>query len=215
MTTTFEDRTRASLILAAGDPHNERARAAFVACYGDLIRGWCRRKGLQGADQDDVAQTVLRRIFERLPAFSYDPSKRFRGLLYAAVGRAVVDLYRERKRRPGGRGSGDSGVLSRLHAVPDPDAVEDLVGELSEQMERNQRVNDACERVRARVEPHTWQAFWLTVVEGLTGPEAAARLAMNKTAVLVCKHRVIKMIREEVGVAAGGEGSAAPTAKDR
>jgi RNA polymerase sigma-70 factor (ECF subfamily) len=214
MATTFQDRTRASLLLAAGDPHNEEARAAFEVCYGDLIRGWCRRAGLQEADQDDVAQTVLLRIFERLPAFRYDPSKRFRGLLSAAVRRAVVDLYRERGRRPGGRGSGDSGALSRLYAVPDPDAVEDLVGELSGQMARNQRVNDACERVRARVEPHTWQAFWLTVVEGLTGPEAAARLGMSKTAVPVCRHRVLKMIREEIGVAGGGGGPAAPAANE-
>jgi RNA polymerase sigma-70 factor (ECF subfamily) len=116
-----------------------------------------------------------------------------------------VDLHRERQRHSAGYGSGDTGVLRQLHAVPAPDdpAVEGLSQELAGQVERDQRLHEACERVRRRVEEHTWQAFWLTTVEGEPAAEVAQRLGMAKGAVSVAKHRVIKMIRLEVEGTAG------------
>jgi RNA polymerase sigma-70 factor (ECF subfamily) len=217
MGTTLEDRTRASLLLDAGDPRNQERRAEFVDRYAPVIRGWCQRRGLQPADQEDVAQTVLCRLFQVLPTFEYDPRRRFRGLLYRAVSRAVADIFRERARRPGGRGSGDTRVQGRLDAEPAPDDpdVEDLVRGLGEQIEFDQRVRAACARVRGRVEPHTWQAFWLTVVEGMGGAEAAERLGMRRAAVPVAKHRVLKLIRRELGDDAGpGAAGAAPEGEE-
>jgi RNA polymerase sigma-70 factor (ECF subfamily) len=200
MPTTLDVPTRASLLLAAGDPANEKAREAFAGCYGGLIRDWCHRSGVQEADQDDVVQTILLRLLKMLPAFQYDPRKRFRGLVHRAVYRAIVDLYRERQRHPGGYGSGNTGVGNQLHEVPAPDdpAVEDLTQELARQADRNQQLQEACERVRRRVKPHNWQAFWLTTVEGDPVAEVAQQLGMTEGAVLVAKHRVIKMIRSEV-----------------
>jgi RNA polymerase sigma-70 factor (ECF subfamily) len=199
MATTIDSRTRASLLLAAADPANREARVAFAACYAALVRDWRRRRGLQEADQDDVAQTVLCRLLEALPTFRYDPTRRFRGLLNRAVYRAIVDLHRARRRRPGDRGSGDTRVLDRLHEVPNPDdpAVKDLARELAGQVERDQRIHEACEQVRRRVEPQTWQAFWLTTVEGEPVAVAARRLGMTNGAVAVAKHRVTKMLRRE------------------
>ena len=77
MPTTLDDSTRASLVLAAGDPANHEARAAFAECYERLIRRWCRGQGLQPADQDDVVQTILCRLFQMLPEFHCDPKKSF------------------------------------------------------------------------------------------------------------------------------------------
>ena len=116
------------------------------------------------------------------------------------VKRAIADIHRTRQRRPGGHGSGDTGVLGQLHGAPAPDdaAVEDLVQELTGQMERDQRAREACERVRRRVEPNTWQAFWLTTVEGQSAADVAQQLGMNEGAVPVYKHRVVKMIRSEI-----------------
>jgi RNA polymerase sigma-70 factor (ECF subfamily) len=202
---TIDSRTRASLLLAAADPANHEAQAAFVTCYAGLIRDWCRRRGLQTADQDDVVQTILCRLLEALPRFRYDPARRFRGLLHRAVYHAIVDLHRARSRRPGDRGSGDPQVLGLLQAVPAPDdpAVQDLAQELAGQVERDQQLHEACERVRRRVEPHTWQAFWLTICEDQPVAVVAQRLGMTKGAVTVAKHRVTKMLRSGVGTTAG------------
>jgi RNA polymerase sigma factor (sigma-70 family) len=200
MATTLDVRTRASLLVAAGDPTNQEARAAFAICYARLILNWCRRQGLQAADQDDVVQTILCRLFEMLPKFQYDPQKgRFRDYVRTMVHNAIMDIYRKH-RKPGVRGSGDLGVLGLLHEAPTPDdaSVEDLVQELAGQVERDQQLQVACERVRLRVKPHNWQAFWLTTVEGRPTTDVAQQLEMTNGAVLVAKHRVIQMIRSEV-----------------
>ena len=202
MTMTLDSRTRASLLLAAGDPANQEAQAAFAESYPGLIREWSRRLGFQEADQDDVTQTILCRLIEMLPTFKYDPTKCFRGLLRTMIHHAIVDMHRKRQRQPGVRGSGDTRVLDGLHEAPTPDdpSVEDLVQGLTRQMERDQRVREACEAVRRRVKPHTWQAFWHTTVEDEPVAEVAERLGITQGAVLVDKHRVTKMIRAEVKV---------------
>jgi RNA polymerase sigma-70 factor (ECF subfamily) len=215
MSTTLDSRTRASLILAAADPANREARAAFVECYAGLIRDWCRRWDLQEADQANVFQAMLCRLFEMLPTFQYDRSKgQFRGLLRTMTHHAIANLHRERQRHPGICGSGDSEVLGRLHEVPTPDdpAVEDLAQKLARQAERHQQLHEACKRVRDRVEPHTWQAFWLTTVEGQPAVDVAQQLGMKKGAVFVYKCRVTKMIRSEIdGAAACGGRDACPS----
>ena len=59
-------------------------------------------------------------------------------------------------------------------------------------------LEEAMLRVRLRVAPQTWQAFWLTAYEGLSGAEAAARIPMQVAQVYVAKRRVQKMLQEEV-----------------
>ena len=155
MLTTLDPSTQAGLLVAAGDPGNQKAREDFVRRYEGVIRDGCRRRGRQGADQEDVVQTILCQLLEKLPTFKYDPSKRFRGLLHIMISRAIVNLHRESQRHPGGCGSGDTGILNQLHEVPDPDnpAVEDLTQELGGQVERGQQLDEACERVRPRFKP--------------------------------------------------------------
>jgi RNA polymerase sigma factor (sigma-70 family) len=205
MSMTNECRTRASLLLAAGNPANEKAREAFAVCYGELVRTWCRRSRLQKADEDDLVQTVVFRLLERLPSFKYDPSKRYRGYVSRAVHNAIEDIKRKRQRHPGGHGSGDTGVLGRLHEEPGQDdpAVEDLSNALADQMERGQRLRDACERVRDQVKPRTWQAFELTAVNGQSAADVGQQLEMTPGAVLVARHRVTKKIRSEFEGTAG------------
>ena len=192
--------TRASLLLAAGDPANKEAQAAFAEYYGDLIRSWCRRWGLQEADQNDIKQSILCRLLVMLPTFKYDPSKRFRGLLGWMIKTEIAELHRTRQRRPGGYGSGDTDVLGQLHEAPAPDdsAVEDLTQVLAGLMERGQQLREACERVQKRVKPSTWQAFWLTTYEGLPAADVAERLGMPKGTVFVYKNRMTKEIQSEI-----------------
>jgi RNA polymerase sigma-70 factor (ECF subfamily) len=56
----------------------------------------------------------------------------------------------------------------------------------------------ATNRVRGRVEPHTWEAFRLTAVDGLSGAEAASRLDMPVASVFKAKSNVQKMLHEEI-----------------
>jgi RNA polymerase sigma-70 factor (ECF subfamily) len=60
------------------------------------------------------------------------------------------------------------------------------------------------ERVRLEVGPESWQAFELTVVEGLSGIEAAGRLGKSAAAVYTAKCRVRKRLMTEAGVEGAG-----------
>src|SRR5437868_2865175 len=83
MASASESRTRASLLRAVRDYGNAQAWAAFTVRYEGLIRGWCRRKGLRHADEDEVVQAILAKLVVKL--FDYDPEKGgFRHWLAAA-----------------------------------------------------------------------------------------------------------------------------------
>jgi RNA polymerase sigma-70 factor (ECF subfamily) len=58
----------------------------------------------------------------------------------------------------------------------------------------------AQNRVRKRVKPATWEAFRLTVIEGQSGADAAGKLEIPVAHVFVAKHRIQKMLQEEVRI---------------
>ncbi len=58
----------------------------------------------------------------------------------------------------------------------------------------------AMHRVKKRVKPATWQAFQLTVVEGLSGADAAKKMQIPVAHLFVAKNRVQKMLREEARI---------------
>ena len=56
----------------------------------------------------------------------------------------------------------------------------------------------AMARVQLRVQPRTWEAFRLTALEGLSGADAAARVAMEIPNVFRARSQVQKLLKEEI-----------------
>jgi RNA polymerase sigma-70 factor (ECF subfamily) len=182
---------------------DQQAWERFVDRYGPRLLAWCRSWRLQEADAHDVAQSVMLKLVVRLQRFDYDPARSFRGWLRTVARSALSDALSVH--RPD-TGSGESEVVAVLHGQ---EAREDLVHRLEEQFDL-ELLEEATRRVRRRVNPSTWESYRLTAMEGLPGPEAAARLGMKVTAVLMAKSNVLRMLGEEVrnleGADAGGEG---------
>ena len=174
------------------EPVDQQAWALFVRRYRRQIYRWCRRWRLQEADAQDVTQNVLVKLAVRLRTFDYDPSRNFVGYLKALTGYARRDLLEGRKRP--GAGSGDSRVRAALEAVP---ARDEPARRLDEESERA-ALEEAFGRVRRRVEPHTWDAFRLTALEGLSGAAAAERLRIKVATVFKARSKVQKMLQEEI-----------------
>jgi RNA polymerase sigma-70 factor (ECF subfamily) len=186
-------RTSASLLQRVRqEPDDQAAWAAFVARYGPCILAWCRRWQLQESDASDVTQEVLLQLVDKLRRFQYDPGRSFRAWLKTIVHHAWQDFL-ERRRRAG-LGSGDSAVWERLDSV---EARDNLEQQLQDVFDR-EVLEEAMERVRQRVAPHTWEAFRLMTFEGLSGPEVAPRVGMQVTMVYVARSKVQKMLREEI-----------------
>lgn len=189
------DASKTSLTLLGrlrSNPSDTAVWDAFVDRYGRKVYGWCRRWGLQEADAQDVTQNVLVELVRQMRDFTYRASGSFRGWLKTIAYRAWCDFLSARQRSRVGEG-GDA-VLDQLNS---PAAADDLLQVLDAECER-ELLEEAMACVRLRVQPHTWQAFQLTALDGLSGAEAAGKLGMQVGTVYVARGKVQKMLQEEV-----------------
>jgi RNA polymerase sigma-70 factor (ECF subfamily) len=170
-------------------PTDQTAWAEFVARYGKKIYGWCRRWNLQDADAADVTQAVLLKLAREMSHFVYDPAGSFRGWLKTLTHHAWQDLVTRRQHL-----AGDPQTEERLQSL---EARDDLASSVEAALDL-EILDLAMDQVRLRVHPHTWQAFRLTAMEGLTGPEAASQLNMPLSNVYKAKSNVQRLLQHEV-----------------
>ena len=197
--------TSLTLLDAVFSPeNNEAAWQRFLACYRPLIDAWCRRAGLHGADAEDVSAEVLCKLVTAQRAFVYDPQRCFRSWLKAVVANAVHDYWRRRERRPGDFASGHPDTLEQLATLATSRDLDSLTQELDERLARDlDAAQQVVDRVRQRVRPHTWQAYWLTAQENQRLGDVARRLGMTVGAVSQAKWKVGRLLRAE-GAKQGG-----------
>jgi RNA polymerase sigma factor (sigma-70 family) len=200
VTTTIDCSTRVSILVSLrDDPSNQSAWSAFVDRYGPQIHAWCRRWKLQDADAQDITQMVLLKLVRDLPDFIYDPSRSFRGWLRTLTVHSWSDFIRDQVR--GVRGAADQAVSELLVTVP---ARLDLVRHLEEAYDR-ELLELAMAEVRDRVEPHTWEAFRLTAIEGVAASDVAAFLGIAVATVYRARHVVQERLRKAVAEMDSGE----------
>jgi RNA polymerase sigma-70 factor (ECF subfamily) len=173
------------------DPTDQAAWDVFVERYGRHIYRWCRQWKLQDADAEDVTQEILVKLAQKLRAFTYDPSRSFRGWLKTLAHHAWRD-FADSPRRAEAAGDGQAWELMQTL-----EAREDLVQRLQEGFD-HELLEAAKLRVRQRVAPHTWEAFRLLALEGLPAAEVAAAVQMQVAMVYVAKSKVQKMLQEEI-----------------
>lgn len=186
--------TRLSLLVRLRDSQDDRAWTEFVEVYAPLIYRFAGTQGLQDADAADLTQEALRAVARAIKRFEYDAQRgTFRGWLFTLVRNKLRTFLARRKREC--RGSGDSGVQHMLAELADPQ--EDPAAVWERECERR-RFDWAAERVRGEVKDSTWQAFWLSAVEGESGQQVAEALGIRVAAVYLAKSRVMARIKEHL-----------------
>ena len=173
------------------DPDDPEAWRVFLEKYQPRIRRWCLSWGLQDSDADDVTQEVLVKLFAALRKFQYDPNRSFRAWLKTVAQHAWSDFVSARRNRPGQPLTGADTLANSTNAHSD----------LEKQLEdgfNHELFEMAMNCVKHRVQSATWTAFHLTAIEGLSALAAAAKLGIPVGTVFVAKHRVQKMLQEEV-----------------
>src|SRR4051794_24206621 len=89
--------TPVSLLEQLRSPQATRAWPQFVSLYTPLLHHWAGRLGLQGDAAADFLQDFFVLLLEKMPAFRYDPARRFRGWLWTLF----TNRYAELQRRAG------------------------------------------------------------------------------------------------------------------
>lgn len=168
------------------------AWGSFVDRYEGLIERWCQRWGLQECDRKDVTQDVLLSLHASLRDFQYDPSRSFRAWLKTVTRNAAAKSIKLAQKP--GRGDGGTEVVRLMQSVK---ARQDLTDRLAEEYDL-ELTELAQLRVRLSVKPRTWQAYWMTAMEGRTGAETAQTLGMKVCHVYVAKSEVLRALRTEI-----------------
>jgi len=185
--------TRASLLVQLHDGGNHAAWQEFVNLYGPVVYGFARKRGLQDADAADLMQDVLRSVSAAISRLEYDRNQgTFRGWLFTITRNKVFNFLSARRIRP--QASGDSGMNRLLDATPDlNDATETW------ELEYQRRIASlAMDRIKSEFQDSTWQAFWLTAVEGAAANDVAKQIGLSPGAIYVAKSRVLARLKAEV-----------------
>jgi RNA polymerase sigma-70 factor, ECF subfamily len=188
-------RTSLTLLQRLRDNQPEAWRV-MVGLYTPLVYHWSARRGVRGADAEDVAQEVFQAAAAGLARFRRErEGDSFRGWLRGITRNVLLQHFRRADRQP--RASGGTDALARLQDVAEaepPDAEEDDSPSELEALRRR-----ALDLVRGQVEERTWRAFWLTAIEGRSPNDVAPGLGVSPTAVRMAKSRVLRRLKEQFG----------------
>ena len=173
----------------------------FLAWYDPLLRHWCRRYGLGGEASDELCQRTWDRLWPLMRTFQYDPSRRFRGWLWRFFQSRAAEMLSEQKANPQVSleclPDGGSFLLGReelCDRVQVGDSEDDQAGT---PLALLREAGEAQAAVRSRIDPETWQAFWLTRIEDQPVRQVASSLGKSYAAVYYGSLRVAKQLRRE------------------
>lgn len=193
--------TQPTLLVRIRDAHDQEAWGRFVDLYAPLIYGFLRKRGLQDADAADLTQDVLRSVASAAQRLEYDERRGlFRSWLFTIVQNRLTDHWRRESVRE--RGTGDTGAHQQLQELPQVGG--DQTAEWDAEYQR-QLFQYAANVVKPDFSEATWQAFWLTAVEGRPGKEVAENLGLTAAAVYLAKGRVMTRLKEQVRFLVGEE----------
>jgi RNA polymerase sigma-70 factor (ECF subfamily) len=179
--------TSVSLLERLRQPSQQEAWGRFVELYTPLLYYWARQLGLQEQDAADLVQDVFMTLVRKLPEFSYDQNKSFRGWLRMVT----LNKWREHRRRQARQPRGEPGAL------PDQ-AVPDEAEAFWEAEYRQHLVERALHLMQAECPPRPGTAGWVCAVAGRPAAEVAAELGIREGAVRAAKFRVLSRLRQEL-----------------
>jgi DNA-directed RNA polymerase specialized sigma24 family protein len=163
LSSPFDVRTSKTLLEKLRVFDDKGAWAQFMRLYLPMVETWGRRLGLPARETEELTSRLLTKVVQAIPRFEYDPGKgSFRGWLKTIVQHEVINLAQEQKRRlPGDRGTGDSGIQGRL--VEFADKLDELVAGLYDQSEALlHSIQDAMKEIQCECqgdERKSWEAF--------------------------------------------------------
>jgi RNA polymerase sigma-70 factor (ECF subfamily) len=177
--------TSASLLLSLRRPDEPDAWSRFVRLYSPGLYAWARRLGLQHADAVDLVQDVFATLVRKLPEFTYDGGKSFRGWLWTVT----RNKWREKCRR-------------RALPLEPAAALDRLAGPADEPFWeaefRQHLVRQILPVFEHDFPPEVWRAFWAHVAEGKPAPQVAAEQGLPQRAVYSAKVRVLARLHQEL-----------------
>jgi RNA polymerase sigma factor (sigma-70 family) len=190
--------THTTLLARLSGGQDSSAWTEFVDRYGNLIRRFCLRRGLQSSDADDVLQDVLVDLNRAMPNFRYDPTKgMFRSYLKTVVIHAIARKFCQ-PRPQASLGDMNSAI------VPASDDARDE--EQWEQEWRQYHLSQAMRAVRSEFAEKEVVAFERYALAGDDAKRVATDLGMSIDHVYQAKSRITRRLTAIVDAQVNEEG---------
>ncbi|PCJ55680.1 MAG: hypothetical protein COA70_00960 [Planctomycetota bacterium] len=182
--------THASLLSRVRNPEDHAAWRQFDRQYRDLILRYCRARGLQQADSEDVRQMVMINLARHLKDFRYRPELgRFRAYLQRTVRNAIHRYFRSPNREILGLEQGED-LACNDQGIHDIDPLWE-----SEWRQHHYRLAMAVVR-RSTIEKGI--DVFEALLAGDSVAEVAKRFSMSADAVQKVKQRVRNRLRVQI-----------------
>jgi len=183
--------TRRSLISRLRNCEDEESWRTFFKTYWKLLYSFAVRRGCTDAEAEEVVQETVISVARKMPEYRYDPAVcSFKGWLMHVTNWRVIDQIR--KRAPGRTTSVALDV-----DVPTKVGASDLESLWEEEWQKN-LLDAALERVKRKVNPESYQIFFLLLVKQQSPSQIARMLKISVGRVYLAKHRVGALVRQEI-----------------
>ncbi|MEM1067809.1 MAG: sigma-70 family RNA polymerase sigma factor [Planctomycetota bacterium] len=183
-------KTRESLLIRVRDPDDALAWHQFVAIYRPVIYRLARQRGLQDCDAEDLAQRVLVSVSRAIGDWQKDEKRgSFRAWLATVARNAIINSV---TRGPRDSAVGGTEFLLACGAVESPSSE---VAQLVRQEHARSQLRVAAAEVKRLVNETTWDAFWMTTIEGREIHEVADSLGISIGAIYGARGRVMKQLQ--------------------
>jgi len=176
--------TRKTLLEAIKDG-DEVSWHEFYDTYRPLIILHGKDYKLSVEENEELVQMILLEIFHKCKSFHYDRGLgRLRDYLRKIIGRKAVDILRRRKNN-----------LVSVDVLNDQLAEESLLEQEWESEWQMHVLSQAINILRTQLEPITFQAFELYVINEKPVKDVARFLDISVNMVYVAKSRAVKKLR--------------------
>lgn len=164
------------------DPEDHSKWNEFYARYRDLIISLARKAGLSEEEAKEVFQEILIAVAKEMRRSTYDPDKAsFKAWLLSVIWSRIQDVARRKAEN------------SAMPPAEDPAAPGLTASEREARL-----LKMALARIKLRVQPKSYQIYYHHVILGQPVEEVAKALDATTAQIYLAKHRVGRLVKEEV-----------------
>ena len=194
MTNPEFEPTRVTLLERLRTGKDQTAWLEFESTYRAFIFSLILRMGIPNADAEDISQTVLTKVWQKIEDFEYNRNRgKFHNWLAAMTRNTVKDFFRTKKNFITGR---DAVEYKEAY-----DSIEQQILPEIEKLAREEWIlhitNLAWENIKNDLHENKRDVFKY-ISQEIPNPEIAQKLGISETSVRVYKAEVFEKMRIEI-----------------
>ena len=191
--------TRQSLLDRLKNWDDQESWRVFFETYWRLIYQVAIKAGLTDAEAQDTVQETVIAVFKHMPGFQYHPENgSFKTWLLNQTRWRISDQFRKRRNNASvePRQPPTATDTTRGDEIADPASL-DWQKTWDEDWEQN-LMQAAIQRVKLKVNSKAYQMFDLVVFKGWAIARVAQAFHVNPAKVYLAKHRISRLLKDEV-----------------